>query len=205
MSNDYLRQNSEYALNGFPEAIILVDEHHIIQFINPATVHLFTISDIATFLGNSFSSFPGGSGLMSFSQRVDYHNSINKFATNKIPDPQPNDIQRWSIDVNNRLFNFRAVPIRNKQNQDCGFIICVDEWSGERKASELLHSLFSELLTPLHSILGHSELFLQEKAQNILTNEQREWITAIKENTINLLKLREYYMKESNKQDKDKR
>jgi nitrogen-specific signal transduction histidine kinase len=199
MSNNYLRQNSEFALEAFPEAIILVDENHTIKFINPAAVRLFQISNVETLLENSFSSFPGGSGLMNFPQRVDSYNSANKFAINKIPNPQPNDIQRWSIDVNNRLFNFQAVPIFNEQNQDCGFIIYADECSKERKASELLHSLFSELLTPLHSILGHSELFLQEKGHNILTEEQREWTTAIKKNAQNLLTLREYYMEESKK------
>jgi len=202
MSNNYLYKNSQFALEVFPEAIILVDEHLIIKFINRAAVHLFQIPNIETFLENPFSSFPGDSGLMSFLQRVDYYNSISKSTIFKIPDPQPDDVQRWSTDVNNRLFDFHAVPIHNEQKQDCGYIIYANELSGEHKASELLHNLFNELLTPLHIILGHSELFLQEKAENILTEEQHEWITVIKENTKSLLTLREYYMEESNKQKK---
>lgn len=186
MNSNYLRQNSELALEVIPEAIILVDENKIIKFINPAAVRLFQISDGETFLENSFSSFPGGSGLMS-------------------SPPQFDDIQRWSTNINNRFFNFRAVPICNEQKDNCGFIISIDEWSSERKASELLRSLFSELLTPLHSILGHSELFLQEKAENKLTNEQREWITAIKKNAKDLLALREASIEEAKRQNIDKR
>ena len=97
------------------------------------------------------------------------------------------------------------MPICNEQNHNCGFIISIDERSGERKASELLRSLFSELLTPLHSILGHTELFLQEKAENKLTDEQREWITAIKKNAKNLLALREGSIEEAKRQNIDKR
>ena len=74
MTNNYLRQNSELALEVIPEAIILVDENHIIKFINPAAVYLFQISDGETFLENSFSSFPGGSGLMSSPHNLTIYN-----------------------------------------------------------------------------------------------------------------------------------
>ena len=205
MSNEYLHQNGQLALEVLPEAIILVDINHVIQFVNVAAVHLFKISDGAAVLGTPFSSFPGGSGLMNYSQRVAYHNQINEVATNKIPDPQPDDEQQWSIDVNNRLFNFRAVPMRDEQNQDCGFIISVNEWSGEHKASELLYALISEMLTPLHSIRGHSELLLKENPSNPLTAEQRECVTQMNENAKKLLEFRKTTTVELDKQNEDKR
>ena len=190
MSNEYLHQNGQRALEVFPEAIILVDKNHVIQFINSAAVRLFKVPDAAIVLGTSFSSFPGGSGLMTYPQRVAHHNHVNEFATHKVPSPQPDDEQRWSTDLNNRFFNFRATPMRDEQNQDCGFIVCVNEWSGERKASELLFSLISELLTPFHTIRGYSELLLREDLSNPLTKKQRELVTHINENAKKLLELR---------------
>jgi len=205
MSNNYLSQNGKFVLDAFPEAIILIDENHIIKFINPAAMRLFQISSVDTFLENSFSSFPGGSGLMTYPQRVAYYNHINEVATQKIPIPQPSDEQKWSTTVSDRLFNFCATPMHDEQNQDYGFIISVDEWSGERNAGELLHAMFSELLTPLHSILGFSELLLQEKTPNTLTTEQREWAMAIKDRAKKLLALRESIIEESKKQGKGER
>ncbi|MBK9924825.1 MAG: hypothetical protein IPP66_05975 [Anaerolineales bacterium] len=202
MSNNYLRQNGQFALDVFPGAIILVDENHIIKFINPAAVRLFQISNVDTFLENSFSSFPGGSGLTTYLQRVDYHNRVNEVSAHKTPIPQPNDEQKWSTTVNGHFFNFCTIPMHDEQNQDCGFIIWVDEWTGERKATELLHALFSELLTPLHSILGFSELLLQENTPNTLTTEQREWATAIKDRAKKLVELRESIIEESKKQER---
>jgi nitrogen-specific signal transduction histidine kinase len=203
MRNEYLHQNGQLALEVLPEAIILVDNNHVIQFMNLAAVRLFKISDVATFLGTSFSTFPGGSGLMTYPQRVAYNNHINEFATHKVPSPQPDDEQRWSTDINNRFFNFRATPMRDEQNQDCGFVICVNEWSGERKASELLSSLISELLTPFHAIRGYSELLLKENPSHLLTKKQRELMTHINENAKKLLELRETIIVDYKKQNED--
>jgi len=189
MSNEYLHQNSQLALEVFPEAIILVDNNHVIQFINSAAIRLFRISDVVTLLGTSVSTFPGCSGLMTYPQRVAYYDHINELATHKLPSPQPDDEQRWSTDVDNRFFNFRATPMFNKQNQACGFIICVEEWSGEHKASELLFSLISESRTPLHAIRGYSELLLKENLPNPLTEEHREFVTNINQNAKKLLEL----------------
>ena len=191
MSNEYTRQNGQFALEAFPEAIILVDKNHVIQFINSAALRLFNITDMAIVVETSFSAFPGGSGLMTYSQQVEHHTRANEFTTHKVSDPQPDDEQRWSTDINSRFFNFRATPMRDEQNQDCGFIIWVDEWSGERKASELLFSLISELLTPFHVIHGYSELLLKEALSSPLTKKQHEWVTNINETVKKLFELRE--------------
>ncbi len=200
MSNEYLRQNGQLALEVLPAAIILVDKNHFIQFINSAAVRLFEILDVAVVLGTSFSTIPGGSGLMTYPQRVAYHDHINEFATHKVPSPQPDDEQRWSTGLNNRLLSFQAVPMRDEQDQDCGFIICIEERSGEYKASELLSSLISELLTPFHTIRGYSELLLKEDPPNPLTKEQREFVTHINKTAEKLLELREAILVEYRKQ-----
>jgi nitrogen-specific signal transduction histidine kinase len=200
MNNEYLHQNGPLALAALPEAIILVDKNQVIRFVNPAAVRLFKISDVAAILQTSFSDFPGGSELMTYSQRVAYHNHINTVAVHKVPDPQPNDEQRWSIDIDNRFFNFRATPICDDQNQDCGFIISADEWSNERKASELLFSLLSDCLMPFHTIRGYSELLLREDPSSPLTKQQREFLTHINENTKRLLELRQTIVADYKKQ-----
>src|ERR1043165_8173820 len=98
MSNEYLHRYGQFALEAFPEATILVDNNHVIEFINTAAAHLFNIPATAIGVGTSFSTFPGGSGLMTYSQRVAYHKHVNEFATHKVPNPQPDNEQRWSID-----------------------------------------------------------------------------------------------------------
>jgi PAS domain-containing protein len=68
------------ALDALPRALVIVDEHHSIQFINSAAVKLFEIPDSQNILGRPFSAFPGGTGLMTFEQRLVDQAHINEFA-----------------------------------------------------------------------------------------------------------------------------
>jgi nitrogen-specific signal transduction histidine kinase len=199
MSNEYLQHQSQLALQVLPEAIILLDSNLVIQFVNAAAIRLFEISDVATHLGTSFSTFPGGSGLMTYSQRVAYHNHVNEVAIHTVPSPQPNDEQQWSAGVNNHNYYFRAVPMRDEQGQDRGFIISIVDWTGEHKASELLSALLSDLLTPFHTIRGFSEMLLKENPSHPLTDEQRKWVTIIYDKAGKLLEFREAIINERKK------
>jgi hypothetical protein len=114
-----------------------------------------------------------------------------------LPPPQPTDEQAWSIDFKNRNFNFRATPFPAAPDQQPGFIIEMEERTGERKASELLNKLVHELVVPLQTICAYADLLLLvAQDTQTLTDEQRGWAEKILQRGKWLSELREQILSE---------
>ncbi|HRQ38674.1 MAG TPA: hypothetical protein PLD25_12270 [Chloroflexota bacterium] len=196
------------ALLVVPEAIIIVDNDHNVQFMNLAAVTLFEVSDPLSVLGNSFSMLPGGSGLKTYEQRIDFTNKVNEFALDKSPFPEPDDEQIWMTDgPNNHLFYFRAIPLKNEGNNQSGYVIRVNDKTYEQAAITYLGGIPFDMGAPLAMIQGFAELLLLEDSSHNLTEDQRQWISSIRDSVKKLEELRkeirELHAKIKREQGKD--
>ena len=130
---------------------------------------------------------------MTKEQKIAFYNHLNEFAINPAPIPE-SDEQKWSTAYDDRLLHFHSVPLINESEKTGGHLIHAEELTKEKKASELLAAILSEMLTSLHTIRGFSEILLSEKVA--LNETQRELVTPIHDRIKRLMELRETSMAE---------
>ncbi len=177
-------------LQILPEAIVIVDHEHNIQFMNSAAIALFGVFDVGDFTSKPLSTLSGGAGLMTYEKRVEFVNQINKSALNKVSNPEPDDEQRWIGGPEGKQFYFLAIPFRFADHSKTGFVIRINDLTNERKAISYLTNLPSEMASPLESIRGYVELLQLERFSHNLTEEQRGFVAYIKNGCQKLLELR---------------
>jgi nitrogen-specific signal transduction histidine kinase len=178
-------------LQALPEPVIFIDAEHAIQFMNPAACELFEVPNIDDVIGTAFNNLlPGGTGLMTYKERIESVKRINEFAINPVPTPKPDDEQIWSGGPKNKIFYFHAVPVHDRGKKNIGYVIKIDDITKERLASEYLHGLPSDMFSPIEVIRGYSELLLLEKHSENLTDDQRKYLIRIKESGNKLLDFR---------------
>ena len=151
---------------------------------NSAAIALFGVSDVAEFISKPLSNLPGAAGLMTYEKRVELVNEVNKSALNKVPDPEPDDEQRWIGGPKGKQFYFFAIPFHYAEHSKTGFVIRINDMTNERKAISYLAGLPSDMFAPLEGIRGFAELLLLEES---LTKEQREFVMHISMTAISFL------------------
>lgn len=178
-------------LQALPEPVIFVDIDQAIQFMNPAAVELFEISEIDVVIGTSFNFLLGGRGLRTYEEWIEAVKRNNEFATHPVTLPKPSDEQTWESLYKNKYFHFHAIPIYDR-NKNLGYIIRVDDTTKERLAYQFLAALSSEMATPITSIKGFAEILSSAEHSANLTEEQRKKFTGyIKKYAIVLSQLRD--------------
>jgi len=179
------------ALEALPEAIIITDTQRIIRFINPVASRLFGVSSNSV-VGTPLASLPSGSGFKTPEQLAEFYDRINSLTPfdRQIPIPPPFEQEWLGGAERNRLFRFRSTPMWGRQQQECiGIIFRVDDVTAERTSSNLLATMFNEMVTPLNFIIGCADLLLQD-TENPLLEEQRKMITTIRSKAKFLWQLR---------------
>jgi len=177
------------ALQALPEALVILDQHYIVQFINRAACRLLNVTAPAV-VGMTVTALPGGQGWMTRKQHIASYNTANEYALHQVP-WSCMDALEWSIDVNARFFNLYARPIVNGPEQaPIGFVIRIDEYTEERTARSLLSDLIFELYAPLTSIRTYLDLLLRN-AVGHLTQNQYDRLTAVQTQVMQLIALRQ--------------
>ena len=177
------------ALESLPDAIVIIDAEQIVQFVNAAAKRLLRVEDKSV-VGITLTDFMVKSQI--FIPQLLIPEKFAKFYESigwSMPDPHE---QRLSgVTADGRHLEFRTTSIWiNERQQRVGLIMQIQETTLEFTASNLLNSLFSEMMSPLTTIAGYAELLLKDAA-GPLAEEQREMVTVVRVNVTRLLKIRD--------------
>ncbi len=176
------------ALESLPDAIVIIDAEQIIQFVNIAAKRLLKIEDKST-IGITLTDFMAKSQIfipeLLFPEKfAQFYESIGL----SLPDPHEQQLSVTTAD--GRRLEFRTTSIWiNERQQRIGQIIQIQEKTLELTASELLYSLFSNMMSPLMAMAGYADLLLGDAA-GPLTDQQREMVAIIRTNATRLSTIR---------------
>jgi PAS domain S-box-containing protein len=200
MDNSSLFDDEAYlnpqVLEALPAALIVADLEQRIQSINSAACQTLGITRDAAF-GVRLKDLPGGADVMTPEQaekhRQSLVNALNTYAVGdfKIPVPAPYE-QTWSNQVaGGMILKYHSAAIWDAAHQKViGIVVEVKDVTTEHTGSEVLSSLFNEMVTPLSVIQGLAEILLL-KSVDMLNDEQHEMLKLIAEKAGFLWQLRE--------------
>lgn len=177
------------ALESLPDAIVIIDAEQIVQFVNTAAKRLLKIEDKST-VGITLIDFMAKSQIF-IPQLLIPEKFAKLYESIGLSIPDPHEQRLSAVTADGRRLEFRTTSIWiNEKQQRIGLIIQIQEQTLEFTASNLLNSLFSEIMSPLTAIAGYADLLLNDAA-GPMGEEQREMVTVIRANVTRLLKIRD--------------
>jgi nitrogen-specific signal transduction histidine kinase len=186
------------ALESLADAIVIIDAEQIVQFVNTAAKRLLRIEAKST-VGITLTDFMAKSQIF-IPQLLIPEKFAKLYESIGLSVPDPHEQRLSGTTADGRQIEFRTTSIWiDERQQRIGLIIQIRETTLEFTASNLLNSLFNEIMSPLNAIAGYADLLLSGAA-GPMPEEQREMVTVIRANATRLSRMKNDLMAMRRKQ-----
>jgi len=156
------KKKAELIIDSMADGVIVTDQHHRVELINPAAERLFEFDGVNII----------GKHIVNFLKRYKLENLFQEFpdiSEKMLPDPNAR-VKVMEYNVNKprvRVLKVTMAPLKNYSDVVIGTVTVIEDVTKERELDELKTEFVStvshELRTPLTSIKGYASLLAEGK------------------------------------------